>query len=157
MVWRSLPFWSVIGAFGVFVVLVVGTYLSVAAAWNTARSLTHASVELQVEGAHARTVQVSLRHATCVVRAHGRVVVRNEPSAREGAQIVADLRNGIFSTNVSTGDGSTFYSTDGFRLDGGSVRFDGTSGQFLDIVEGGSPTTARLSGSIPCTEDASGD
>jgi hypothetical protein len=157
MVWRSLPFWSVIGAFAVFVALILGLYASAGAAWTAARSLTHTAMELRVQGAHARTVEVFLHHATCVVRANGRVVVRNDPTSRAGGQIVADLRNGSFGTNLTTGDGGSFYSTAAFRLEDGRVRFDGMIGQYTDPFEGATSTTAQLAGSIPCIRDTSGD
>ena len=156
MVWRSLPFWSVIGAFIVFVTLIGGTMASVGAAWSAARSLSHTTVQLEVQGKHSRTIQVYLHHATCVIRADGRVVVRNDPTSRQGAQIVADLRKGVFSTNLTTGDGGTYYSTEAFPLEGGSARFDGTSGEFIDVFDGGIATTAHLAGSIPCTKDTTG-
>ena len=157
MVWRSLPFWSVIGAFAVFVSLVVGIYVSVGAAWNAARSLSHTALELRVQGDGSRTVQVYLHHATCVVRADHRIVVRNDPTSQAPAQIVADLRNGVFSTNISTGDGGSFFSMQRFRLEGGSVHFDGTTGDYVDVFGGGATKRAELAGSIPCTDDTSGD
>ncbi|MCI0159188.1 hypothetical protein KNO15_21005 [Leifsonia shinshuensis] len=157
MVWRSLPFWSVIGAFAVFVSLVAGIYVSVGAAWSAARSLTHTTLELRVQGEGSRTVEVYLHHATCVVRAGQRVVVRNDPTSRAPAQIVADLRKGVFSTNISTGDGGSFFSTQAFRLEGGSVHFDGTTGDYVDVFDGGATKKSQLAGSIPCTKDTSGD
>lgn len=157
MVWRSLPFWSVIGAFIVFISLVVGIFVSVSTAWNTARSLTHTALELRVQGEGSRTVEVYLHNATCVVRAGHRVVVRNDPTSRAPAQIVADLRNGVFSTNISTGDGGSFFSMQAFRFDGGSVHFDGTTGDYVDVFDGGTTKRAQLAGSIPCTTDTSGD
>ncbi|QNE37149.1 hypothetical protein [Leifsonia shinshuensis] len=155
MAWRSSSFRIVILAFGVFVALVGGMFWAVGGAWNAAVRANATSFELRVTGSSTRTVD--LHHATCVLRADGRIVVRNDPTSRIPAQIVADRQNGRFSTSISTGDGGMFISTAPFVLDGANVRFVATGGSFTDPRLSGERVEAQVAGSIPCTTDASGD
>ena len=155
MAWRSPSFRTVLAAFAVFVAVVGGMFVAVGAAWDVAVRAHSTSVELQVAGASSRTV--TLYHATCVLRANGRIVVRNDPTFRIPAQIVGDRQNGQFSTSIQTGDGGVFVSTAPFVLDGETVRFVATGGSFTDPRLSGARVDAQVSGSIPCTTDASGD
>ncbi|MEY9952665.1 hypothetical protein [Leifsonia sp. EB34] len=155
MAWRSTPFWTVLAAFAVFAAVVGGMFAAVAAAGRLAYQAHETPIELRVSGSSPRTVD--LYHATCILRAHGRIVVRNDPTDRVPAQIVADRQNGAFSTSISTGDGGTFVSTAPFVLDGDTVRFAATGGSFTDTRLSGERVDAEVAGSIPCTTDVSGD